>query len=63
MEKKLFDEPMTVINLGLPGFFDSVKGQGAPCIHVDWKLPAGGDVRLLEILDRLHEMEEAEKNA
>ncbi|HIY22503.1 MAG TPA: fdrA domain protein [Candidatus Flavonifractor merdigallinarum] len=56
MENKLFEEKMSVINLGLPGFFESVKDQGAPCVHVDWRPPAGGDVRLIEILDRLREL-------
>ena len=56
MENKLFEEEMSVINLGLPSFFESVKEQGAPCVHVDWRPPAGGDVRLIEILDRLREL-------
>ena len=56
MENKLFNEPMSVINLGLPGFFESVKEQGAPCVHVDWQPPARGDTRLIEILDRLREI-------
>lgn len=56
MENKLFGEKMSVINLGLPSFFESVKDQGAPCVHVDWRPPAGGDVRLIEILDRLREL-------
>lgn len=56
MENKLFEENMSVINLGLPGFFESVKEQGASCVHVDWRPPAGGDVRLIEILDRLREL-------
>lgn len=56
MENMLFHGPMSVINLGLPGFFESVKSQGAPCVHVDWRPPAGGDPRLIEILDRLKEL-------
>jgi FdrA protein len=56
MENKLFNEPMSVINLGLPGFFESVKEQGVPCVHVDWQPPARGDARLIEILDRLREI-------
>ncbi len=56
MEHKLFDEEMCVINLGLPSFFESVKDQGAACLHVDWRPPAGGDLRLIEILDRLREL-------
>lgn len=56
MENKLFGEGLNVINLGLPGFFESAKGQGAACVHVDWRPPAGGDTRLIEILDRLREI-------
>jgi FdrA protein len=56
MENKLFNEPMSVINLGLPGFFESVNEQGTPCVHVDWQPPARGDARLIEILDRLREI-------
>lgn len=56
MEQKLFGEKLSVINLGLPSFYDDLKRQGATCLHVDWTPPAGGDVRLIEILDRLEEL-------
>ena len=46
---------MEVINLGLTGFYDSVRSQHIPCVHVDWRPPAGGNLRLIEILDRLAE--------
>ncbi|PNV59863.1 fdrA domain protein [Clostridium sp. chh4-2] len=46
---------MEVINLGLTGFYDSVRSQQIPCVHVDWRPPAGGNLRLIEILDRLAE--------
>ena len=55
-ENKILNQEMSVINLGLPAFYESVKGQGTPCIHVDWRPPAGGDVRLIEIIDRLREL-------
>jgi len=47
---------MEIINLGLVGFYDSINSQNISCIHVDWQPPAGGDVRLIEILDRLKEL-------
>ena len=47
---------MEIINLGLVGFYDSIKSQNVPCVHVDWQPPAGGNTRLLEILDRLKEI-------
>ena len=56
MEQKLFEGSLSVINLGLPNFFDDLKRQGAACVHVDWTPPAGGAVRLIEILDRLEEL-------
>ena len=46
---------MEVINLGLTGFYDSVRSQQIPGVHVDWRPPAGGNLRLIEILDRLAE--------
>lgn len=56
MEQKLFGNRLSVINLGLPSFYDELKRQGTSCVHVDWTPPAGGDVRLIEILDRLEEL-------
>ncbi|MBT9776769.1 fdrA domain protein [Clostridium sp. MCC353] len=49
------EKEMEVINLGLPGFYESVRSQQVPCVHVDWRPPAGGNLRLIEILDRLAE--------
>ena len=55
-EKTITQETeMEIINVGLMGFCDSVQAQQVPCIHVDWRPPAGGNLRLLEILDRLKE--------
>ena len=44
---------MEIINLGLESLYDSVKTQNIPAIHVDWRPPAGGNLKLIEILDRL----------
>lgn len=49
-------DKMEIINLGLVGFYDSITSQNISCIHVDWRPPAGGNVRLIEILDRLKEL-------
>ncbi|GIX49077.1 MAG: hypothetical protein KatS3mg131_3288 [Candidatus Tectimicrobiota bacterium] len=42
-----------VINLGLERFAASLARFGVPVVHVDWRPPAGGDVRLLRVLERL----------
>lgn len=49
-------DTMEIINLGLVGFYDSINSQHISCVHVDWKPPAGGNIRLIEILDRLKEI-------
>ena len=45
--------PVVAINLGLESFASSVADQGARAIHVDWRPPAGGDDRLMAILERM----------
>jgi len=46
-------EPLSAINVGLESFTESLTAQGAPVIQVDWHPPAGGDERLMFILERL----------
>lgn len=41
------------INVGLPSFHDDLVSQGVASVHVDWRPPAGGDERLLSILERM----------
>jgi hypothetical protein len=38
------------INVGLSTFADALRAQGAPVVEVDWRPPAGGDPRALELL-------------
>jgi len=45
--------PAAAINVGLETFYDSLVGQGAQAIQVEWKPPAGGDERLQAILQRM----------
>ena len=48
-----FVKPFAAINLGLESFYDSLTSQGVPAIHVDWRPPAGGNEKLMAILERL----------
>jgi len=50
---KLFGEELSVINLGLESFAETVTGLGASAIQVDWRPPAGGDARLAGLFDRI----------
>lgn len=46
---------MRVINIGIERFSDDLKEAGVPVIQMDWRPPAGGDKRLIEMLDSLTE--------
>ncbi|MGW8180286.1 MAG: hypothetical protein ACWGQW_16230 [bacterium] len=46
---------MRVINIGIERFSDDLKEADVPVIQMDWRPPAGGDKRLIEMLDSLTE--------
>jgi len=46
-------QPLAAINVGLESFTESLQAQGASVVHVDWRPPAGGDERLMAILERM----------
>ena len=50
---ELFRSPLSVVNLGLESFADNLAREGTEVIKVDWRPPAGGDSRLVALLDRL----------
>ncbi len=51
----LFKSELNIINLGLESFADSVDAQGVNVQHVDWKPPAGGNPKIIALLDKLDE--------
>ncbi|HRV91882.1 MAG TPA: acyl-CoA synthetase FdrA [Anaerolineae bacterium] len=46
-------QPLAGINVGVETFTESLKAQGAPVVHVNWKPPAGGNQKLMGILERM----------
>ena len=46
-------QPMTAINVGVESFTESLTAQEASVIHVNWKPPAGGNEKLMGILERM----------
>jgi FdrA protein len=46
-------EGMVAINIGLESFYESLQGQGAEAVHVDWRPPAGGNEKLMDILAKM----------
>ena len=49
----LFATGPRVINVGVEWFAAQLSACGAPVVHVDWRPPAGGDMRLAQLLERL----------
>jgi FdrA protein len=50
---EFFGKPVAVVNLGIPSFTEDLKKQGVPVQQVDWRPPAGGNPRLLALIDRI----------
>lgn len=46
-------KPLSAINVGLDSFVVSLTAQNAAVIHVDWRPPAGGNEKLMDILARM----------
>ena len=50
---RLFNSQLWVVNVGVGVFYKAVLSQNVPAVQVDWRPPAGGDVRMAEILAKL----------
>jgi hypothetical protein len=44
---------VSAVNVGLSGFADALRAQGASVVDVDWRPPAGGDREAIRALERL----------
>jgi hypothetical protein len=53
--ENLLNKKLKVINIGIETFVQDLKRQGVEVVHVDWRPPAGGDVEILKLLDKLEE--------
>lgn len=49
----LFSKKLKVLNLGTKNFKDDLEIQGQDVLQLDWSPAAGGDIKLLNIIDRL----------
>ena len=52
-EKTILTEKLKVVNIGISTFSDDLRDQNVEVVHVDWKPPAGGDVEMLKLLEKL----------
>lgn len=46
-------QPLAAINVGVESFTESLTAQNAPVLHVNWRPPAGGNEKLMGILERM----------
>jgi hypothetical protein len=51
--EELLHEPLIVINVGLQGFAESLENQEIEVLQVDWVPPAGGDLEMMDLLEKL----------
>ncbi len=54
-KKDLLDTKPRVINLGLEIFADDLESHGVPVARVDWRPPAGGDLKMMALFEKLRE--------
>lgn len=50
---ELLSGPLQVVNVGLDGFARDLEHQGVAVTNVDWAPPAGGNVKLADLLSKL----------
>ncbi len=51
--KKIKEQGVKAINIGIKDFYDSLKAQNVPVVHVMWKPPAGGKIEIFKRLKKL----------
>ncbi|MCL4301824.1 MAG: acyl-CoA synthetase FdrA [Anaerolineae bacterium] len=49
----VLQQPLAAINVGVESFTESLNAQDAPVIQVEWRPPAGGNEKLMAILERM----------
>ncbi|MGQ0576991.1 MAG: oxamate carbamoyltransferase subunit AllG family protein [Pseudonocardia sp.] len=54
MRPLVLPDEVSVVNVGLPMFADAVRAQDRPVQHVEWRIPAGGDLDAVAALTTLH---------
>lgn len=52
-EQSPLDKPIRVINIGLESFAEDLRNADIQVIQMDWRPPAGGDLKLIALLDQL----------
>lgn len=48
----LINKELKVINIGLASFAENLKKENTPVVSVNWSPPAGGNKKMLDLLER-----------
>jgi FdrA protein len=51
--REILERPQRVVNVGLEIFYQEMLAQEVSAVQVDWRPPAGGNERLISILERM----------
>jgi hypothetical protein len=49
----ILSETLKVVSIGVSTFADDLRSQDVEVVSVDWKPPAGGDVEMMKLLEKL----------
>lgn len=50
----ILHQEIQAINIGLESFKEALEAQGVKVVHVNWQVPANGDMRLINILKKVY---------
>lgn len=50
---KLFNEDLKIVNVGSPSFKKDYETQNIDYVHLEWRPPANGDLKLLSLLNQI----------
>jgi hypothetical protein len=50
---ELFSKELVIVNMGLDSFADNLRKEEVEVLQMDWKPPAGGNKRLISLLEKL----------
>ena len=59
MENKvneLFSSQLAIANVGVDIFAKAFRAQDTPCVHVEWRPPAGGNKKMIDLLSKLKDL-------
>jgi hypothetical protein len=50
----ILHQEIQAINIGLESFKEALEAQGVKVVHVNWQVPAKGDMKLINILKKMY---------